>query len=336
LLTRYKGNPILEPIETYWEKMQVRNPAAWFDGETVHMIYTARTVWNTIYLGYATSTDGYHFKRMSDKPWLSPSESGFDAGTVEDARMVKIGDTYYIVYMARATGKEDFEAGERPPEHLTASTWSKNWRRAGLLTTKDFKRIEHHGPLTSENIFNANVILFPEKINGKYCILHRPSDYFCSEAVCNEYPPEERPGMSICFSDDLKEWTDDQTLARPEQPWENFKIGGSSQPIKTDKGWLTLYHGCGGASPEESTYKVGIMMLDLENPTKVIARSPDPILEPEMEWEIDGPPDRVVFPNSAVLIDDTIFVYYGACDRVTAVATRKLTELVDYVMQFPK
>ncbi len=339
-LQRYEGNPILRPRDTYWEKMQVRNPAAWYDCERVVMIYTARTVMNTIYLGLAFSDDGYHFERASDEPWLSPSKEGFDAGTVEDARMVKIGDTYYVTYMARSIGKEDFEAGAKATgipdnEDPTAPTWTKNWRRGGLLTTKDFKTIERLGPITSEHVFDANVILFPEKIGGRFCLIHRPSAYVAAESISQNYPPEQRPGMHICFSTDLKEWVDDRRIAGPCFPWEKYKIGGSSQPIRTDQGWLVLYHAVAGPHPDRFIYRVGVMMLDLDDPTRVIARAPEPILEPEEPWEREGTVPMVVFPNSAVVIDGTLFVYYGGADTVTAVATADLDEIVTHVMKHP-
>ena len=339
-LERYAGNPILSPRDTYWEKMQVRNPAAWYDGEKVVMIYSARSVINTIYLGLAFSSDGYQFERAGDEPWLGPTDEGFEAGTVEDARMVKIEDTYYVTYMARAIGKEDFEAGTKATgipghEDPDAPTWTQNWRRAALLTTKDFKAMQRLGPVTSEHVFDANVILFPEKIGGRFCLLHRPSPYFAAESIIEKYPPAERPGMHICFSDDLKHWVDDQPLAGPRFSWENYKIGGSSQPIRTDQGWLVLYHAVGGPDPQHAAYRVGVMMLDLDDPTRVIARSPEPILEPEEAWEREGSVPMVVFPNGAVVIDGTLFVYYGGGDTVTAVATAGLNEMIDFVMTHP-
>jgi beta-1,2-mannobiose phosphorylase / 1,2-beta-oligomannan phosphorylase len=339
-LKRYEGNPILAPRDTYWERMQVRNPAAWYDGERVVMIYTARTVMNTIYLGLAFSEDGYRFERASDEPWLSPTKEGFEAGTVEDARMVKIGDTYYVTYMARAIGKEEFAAGAQAKgipadEDPQGPTWTQNWRRAALLTTRDFKTVRRLGPLTGEHIFDANVLLFPEKIGGRFCMLHRPSDYVPAEDIIEKYPPEQRPGISICFSSNLREWVDDRPLAGPVFPWENYKIGGSSQPIRTDRGWLVLYHAVGGPDPAHGVYRVGAMMLDLADPTRVIARAPEPILEPEEPWEREGTVPMVVFPNSAVVIDGTLFVYYGGADTVTAVATANLRELTDFVMRYP-
>jgi beta-1,2-mannobiose phosphorylase / 1,2-beta-oligomannan phosphorylase len=135
-----------------------------------------------------------------------------------------------------------------------------------------------------------------------------------AEDIIDKYPPEQRPGISICFSSNLREWVDDRPLAGPVFPWENYKIGGSSQPIRTDRGWLALY---------------------LADPTRVIARAPEPILEPEEPWEREGTVPMVVFPNSAVVIDGARFAYYGGADTVTAVAKANLCELTDLVMRYP-
>jgi predicted GH43/DUF377 family glycosyl hydrolase len=335
-LKRYDGNPILTPRDNDWERMQVRNPAAWYDGEVVHMLYSARAVYNTIYLGYATSADGFHFDRVGDGPWMAPPEGDeFDSGTVEDARIVRIDGVYYVTYMARAIGKDDFAAGKRLPSRPDTPTWQQNWRRAGLLTTKDFTSTERLGPITSDEVFDANVLLFPEKIGGRFAMIHRPSDFVCGTIACLSLPWEERLGMRICFSDDLVNWVDDRPLARPAYEWENVKIGGSSPPIRTDAGWLTLYHGVQGWGEDDFVYRVGLMLLDGDDPTKVIARCPDPILEPEEPWEREGTVPKVVFPNAAVVIDGEVFVYYGGADTVVGVATAPLAELVDAVLAHP-
>lgn len=335
-LKRYGNNPILTPRDNDWERMQVRNPAAWYDGRVVHMLYSARAVNNTIYLGYATSTDGYSFKRVGDDPWMAPPEGAeFDSGTVEDARMVCIEGVYYVTYMARSIGKDEFEEGRRIPGAPDTPTWQKNWRRAGLLKTCDFTDYERLGPITSDEVFDANVMLFPEKVGGRYVMIHRPSGYPTGTAACLSHPLEERPGMSICFSDDLLHWVDDRPLAGCIYDWERVKIGGSAPPIRTESGWLTLYHGVEENPETDFTYRVGLMLLDLDDPTKVIARCPGPILEPEEPWELEGTVPNVVFPNAAVVMGDDVFVYYGGADTVVAVATAPLAELLETVKAHP-
>jgi predicted GH43/DUF377 family glycosyl hydrolase len=329
-LKRYKGNPILTPRDNDWERMQVRNPAAWYDGEVVHMLYSARAVNNTIYLGYARSADGHHFERVGDGPWMAPPEGDeFDSGTVEDARMVYLDGYYYVTYMARSIGKDEFAAGKRLPGRPDAPTWRQNWRRAGLLRTRDFTGYERLGPVTPETVFDANVMLFPEKIGGRYAMIHRPSGYPTGTAACLSRPLEERPGMSICFSEDLVHWVDDRPLAGCIYDWEPVKIGGSAPPIRTEAGWLTLYHAVDESQKYDFTYRVGVMLLDLDDPTRVIGRCPQPILEPEESWEIEGTVPNVVFPNAAVVIDGEVLVYYGGADTVVGVAAAALGELID-------
>jgi predicted GH43/DUF377 family glycosyl hydrolase len=300
------------------------------------MLYSARAVNNTIHLGYATSTDGYNFERVGDGPWMSPPAGAeFDSGTIEDARMVHMDGVYYVTYMARSIGKDEFLAGKRLPGRPDAPTWQKNWRRAGLLETRDFTGYERLGPITSEEVFDANVMLFPEKIGGRYAMIHRPSGYPTGNAQCLSRPLSERPGMSICFSDDLVHWVDDRPLAGCVYDWEKIKIGGSAPPIRTESGWLTLYHAVEDNPETEFTYRVGLMLLDLDDATRVIARCPEPILEPEESWELEGTVPNVVFPNAAVVIGDDVFVYYGGADTVVAVATAPLGELLETVQAHP-
>lgn len=331
---RWSGNPILTPRDNYWEKMQVRNPAAVLHRGKVHLIYTSRTAWNTIYLGLATSSDGFNFERASALPWYEPSKDGFDAGTVEDARVVKIGDTFYVTYAARSIGKEEIAAG-RIPGYRTSNnpTWTKNWRRGGILTTKDFKTVKCLGPITSDKKYDCNIILFPEKVDGKYVLLHRPTPYepFPEDCLLN---PDKRGEICISFSKDLKNWSGTKVLARPEFDWENVKIGGSVPPIKTKAGWLMLYHGVQGTSTQDMVYRVGVMLLDLKDPTKVLARAPYYILQPEEYYEKFGTVPNVVFPNGTVVLKDTLYIYYGGADTVCAVATVPVADLLDYVCSF--
>ena len=157
-------------------------------------------------------------------------------------------------------------------------------------------------------------------------MFHRPAEW-----VGEKYGTD-KPGIWLCYSDDMLNWSGDILIAKPKYPWECKKIGGSTPPIRTDKGWLTIYHGVN----ENIEYRTGIMMLDINDPSKVIARSPDPILEPEFEFEKKGVVPNVVFPTSNVVIGDDIFVYYGGADTVCCVATANLKELTDYVMKYPE
>jgi predicted GH43/DUF377 family glycosyl hydrolase len=346
-LQKYALNPILTPKPgSYWEGAQTRNPAAVVHDGKVHLLYTAAgdiDVEHKLCVGQAVSTDGFHFERVSDGPFIAPSASefqGFDAGGVEDPRAVKIDDTIYITYCARSVPHWSFIMGQRlanPPTQ--GGTWTQNMRRGGLITSRDMKTIKRLGPVTTDDHYDCNIILFPEKVGGRYVMLHRPSHF---KAEIESGVSAETAGMSICFSKDLATWTDDQPLISDIYPWEDGKVGGSTPPIKTGKGWLTFYHGVQKRPANTSwhidhhfCYRTGIMLLDLEDPTKVIARCPHPILEPETPFEKFGTVNNVVFPTGNVVLGDELFVYYGGADTVCCVATVPVKKLLDYVLRFP-
>jgi predicted GH43/DUF377 family glycosyl hydrolase len=155
-------------------------------------------------------------------------------------------------------------------------------------------------------------------------MLHRPAEWIGKKYGC------EKPSVWLAYSDDLLHWKDDFLLFKGEQDWESGKVGGSAPPIKTEKGWLLIYHG----TDKNNVYRAGVMMLDLNNPQKIIARSPNYILEPETKFEREGFVNNVVFPTGNIVIGDTLFVYYGGADTVCCVATTKLKDIIDYVMQF--
>ncbi len=121
---------------------------------------------------------------------------------------------------------------------------------------------------------------------------------------------------------------DDFTVMRPQFEWEAKKIGAGAPPIKTEEGWLLIYHG----KDDENVYRAGAALLDLEDPSKVIARSPEPILEPEEEYERVGDTPNVVFPEGAIVMGDTLYLYYGAADTCCCLATARLGELLDYLL----
>jgi len=173
---------------------------------------------------------------------------------------------------------------------------------------------------------NRDVILFPERVGGRFAMLHRPVPWVGAEYGC------DCPSIWLAFGDDLLTWGDDVLLAAPEQEWESRKLGGSTPPLLTDEGWLTIYHAVG----PDYRYRVGVMMLDREDPRRVIARSPRYIMEPEFDYETKGFYQGCVFPTGNVVVDGTVYVYYGGADRFIGCATARLQDLVDYVMQYSR
>ncbi len=335
---KFKQNPILSPLESNeWESLVTCNPGVIYDDGTFYMLYRAagNDSEHVIRFGLATSKDGYHFKRMSDKPVFGPSENGPDSGGVEDARIVKFDNEFYITYAYRAYppgqywnfGHDEIllpECGEDAPAAV-----KQNIGNTGLAVTRDFKKFRRLGRLTSPVLDDRDVIIFPEKINGQYALLHRPKQF-----VGKKYGVKY-PSIWIKFSDDILNWEDKEShllMTGIEGTWEE-KIGGSTPPLKTDKGWLVLYHGVenGGLG----YYRVGAVLLDLENPLRIIARTPDCLLEPEFEYETKGYYNGCVFPTGNVIIDDMLFVYYGAADKYVGVATCNIHELLKFMTETP-
>ena len=325
------NNPILEPNpRNSWESLTVCNPGVWYEDGVFYLLYRAAGHDETHYVhfGLATSHDGFNFKRISDRPVFSPSADGPDAGCVEDPRIVKFDDKFYITYAYRAfpPGQywklaydevKSFDLGENAPPVL-----SENIANTGLALSEDLMTFKRVGRMTLPALDDRDVILFPEKVNGKFVLLNRPKQWV-GEAFGTEYP-----AIWITYSDDLMTWdfSTSQLLIKGERPWEK-KIGGSTPPLKTDDGWLTLYHGV----DEKGIYRVGAVLLDLNAPGKVIGRTADFIMEPEHDYEIDGLYKGCVFPTGNVIVDGILYVYYGAADQYCGVATCVVEELISFI-----
>ncbi len=336
-LTKYSGNPILSPNPANaWESFVTTNPGAWYDAASgeVKMLYRAAgdDVEHVIRFGLAVSKDGYEFTRVSDEPVFGPSLDGFDAGCVEDPRIVKMGDYYYVTYASRYFAPGQYWLGEgRPhkaPDCPADFPWMirENQTCTGLAITKDFRTWIRAGRMTDPTVDDRDVILFPEKINGKYALLHRPMGW-----TGPEYGTEF-PAIWISFSEDLLCWGESRLVAKARDDWER-KIGGNEPPTRTEHGWLTLYHGVG----PDRYYRLGAMLLDLDEPWRVTHRADDWILQPEYDFEINGcyGGGGVVFPCGKVVIDGTLFVYYGAADKYVGLATCRLDDLLDYLLSCP-
>lgn len=329
-LIKYAQNPILSPNpDNYWENLVVCNPGVWNEDGVFYMLYRAAgdDVDHYIRVGLATSTDGVNFTRQSNKPVFGPSIDGPDMGGVEDPRIVKLGEEYYVTYAYRPhppgrywTFPHDViqlpETGSEAPAVL-----KRNIANSGLAVTKDFKTFKRLGRITTSNLDDRDVIIFPEKINGKFAMLHRPKEWVGEDYGC------EYPSIWIRYSDDLMVWEEKSTLLMTGivGTWEE-KIGGSTPPLRTDDGWLLIYHGVENGG--NGYYRVGVALLDLEDPTKVIARLEDWIMEPEHDYEIEGFYKGCVFPTGNMIIDNVLFVYYGAADKYIGLATCNINELL--------
>ncbi|RJQ44621.1 MAG: glycosidase [Anaerolineaceae bacterium] len=160
---------------------------------------------------------------------------------------------------------------------------------------------------------NKDHVLFPRKVGGRYITFHRRA-----------------PNIGLAFSEDLKIWKDFQPLIAPRAGnWDCKRVGAGGPPIETEHGWLCIYHGY----DEDNVYRLGSFLLDLEDPSRVIARSNDFLMEPEEPWELKGDVPNVVFSTANPVVDGTVYVYYGGADRVIGLATCSLSELMDFTLQ---
>ncbi len=334
-LDRHPANPILRPNpENAWEAKVVLNPAAVRDREGKFLLYyraAGNDTQHLIHIGLAESRDGVHFERTSEKPILSPQEGNFDAGCNEDPRIVEIDGVTYMTYAYRtyppgqywlrdADPIKDYGVSPHAPTSMVENTTS-----TGLAIIQDAVRVKRLGRITKSDVDDRDVVLFPEKIGGKYWRLSRPVKW------SGEGYPCEKPAIWINSSDSIMDWDEDKTqlLMKGEEWWEEKKIGAGTPPIKTDKGWLMIYHGVDA----QGIYRVGAFMTELDNPCKIIGRTKHFILQPETEYERSGIYSGCVFPTGVVPVGDELYIYYGAADQFCCLATCKLNELIEAVLK---
>ena len=258
------------------------------------IIFKGRTWLTSIsHLRLARSTDGINFE-IDTTPTLAPL-TAYETFGIEDPRITLLDGTYWINYSAVS------------PHGVSTA----------LASTTDFNTFERHGIIFPPS--NKNVTIFPDRIRGRYHALHRP-----------QLEGFERPGIWSASSRDLLSWGNHSFVAAArDNTWDDSKIGGGAVPFRvrsTDHdGWLAIYH---GVTESPYTYSLGALLLDAEDPSRVIARSLEPILKPEAEYERDGFFSGVVFTCGLVNDEDLVRIYYGAADGVTAVADLSLDSIL--------
>jgi len=325
-LQRHPENPVLLPDPSSdWECYNVFNPAVIHDNGLFHMWYRAQGLDWVSRIGYAVSEDGVRWNRLRC-PVLEPQD-GTDSRGVEDPRVVKLdegatvqkrsrqvrspGSTlspmYYMTYTAygreflpEKPGDEPTHAGGGILPMVARSTNGITWERLGPIVRGEDDK-DH--------------VLFPRRIDGRYAALHR-----------------RWPHVWIAYSEDLLTWPqNDMGMIfgpRPDSNWDQKSVGANGVPIETDHGWLTFYHGYN----EEHIYHLGVCLLDLNDPTKVVSRPRASILWPEELWELRGDVPNVVFSCANVLVDDMIYIYYGGGDHVVGLAIAELDDVLGFVL----
>jgi beta-1,2-mannobiose phosphorylase / 1,2-beta-oligomannan phosphorylase len=262
------------------------------DPRKVEHIKTKELLLTSIsHLRLARSRDGVHFS-VDEQPWLA-SQPPYETFGVEDARITKIGDRYYVNYTAV----------------------SRYGIATALVSTPDFVEIERHPLMFVPS--NRDVALFPERINGLYRCYHRPMPGFFG-------------GLNIwsAASPDLIHWGQAKlVLEAGTAGWEAGRVGGGAPPLKTEHGWLSIYH----AADSRDRYCLGAFLTPLDDPDHVIARSLQPILVPEADYETNGFFGQVVFTCGALLNGETVSIYYGAADETIALVEMPLADILDHL-----
>ena len=251
--------------------------------------YKGETYLTTLsHLRLASSDDGVHFEAAEMPTLMGRGE--LESFGVEDSRVCEIEGRFYLTYTAV----------------------SPNGIGVGMSSTTDWADFTAHGMIIPPS--NKDCALFPQKVGGEYLCLHRPSNLYIGG-----------PFIWLGHSPDLLHWGNHQCLihTRPGK-WDSVRIGAGAEPILTERGWLAIYHG----ADETSRYCLGALLLDRDDPSKVLARSEEPIMEPTAPYELTGFFGNVVFTNGHVVDGDTVTVYYGASDEVICGATLSIAEVL--------
>lgn len=338
-IRRCPENPIVWPGKYAWRMSNAYNPGVIYDEGRFWMYERASGSLrpHQCQIGLLCSEDGVHFEHVLDQPVFTPEMAGNARGSVQDPRVVKIEDTFYMTYAFRRYAWNISPTGLGVPDAAQADfpgfdpATDKNQTRSGIAVSKDRIHWEHLCWATPADIDDRDVILFPERIRGRYALLRRPIVFVDTSTAHGE----AQPCIRISFSSDLQTWTEPEVVARPEFAWEDNRIGGSTPPVRTEAGWLVLYHGVQNVHPptRRVIYRLGAMLVDLEDPTKLIARAPNFIMEPEAYYERFGlfiP--NVIFPTANVVRDGLLCIYYGVCDTAIALATVPLDALVRHIL----
>lgn len=338
LIKRFEGNPIMGPIHTsFWESEAVLNPAAIIHDGLVHLFYRAMGGDGMSRIGHVYSKDGIHFEgrlphpvfvaeeideAKSHYPYTSPARLVYDTtlyasgggwGGCEDPRAVKIDGRIYMTFNM-FNGWESMRIGYTSIDGKDLSDKKWKWARFKYLTRPGDRQ--------------KNWVLFPEKFNGKFAIFYN----------LDKGDPSR---VHIAFVDDLdmyktpnqKEAPDVQTLPDHNVAWHYRTRSASAPPIKTKDGWLLFYHAMEKKDPNR--YKLGAMLLDLNDPTKVLYRAQNPILSPDLWYENDWKPG-IIYASGAVVKDGTLFIYYGGGDKRIALAYANLDEFLEKLKQGQK
>lgn len=301
LFRRYEGNPILSAADWPHTVNAVFNPGVTeLDGRTL-LVVRVEDRTGLSHLALAQSRDGLTGWTIEDEPLLRPerTEHAEEFG-VEDARVTRIGDEFFVVY----TG------------------YSRDGPLVCLATTRDFRTLERRGVIMPPE--DKDAALFPRRFGDRWALLHRPVSA----------QPRHAAHIWLSWSPDLRHWGDHTILLRAREGawWDAHKVGLCAPPLPTGDGWLLLYHGV-HTTAAGSIYRLGLALLDLEEPTRVLAQSSEWVFGPDAPYERIGDVDQVVFSCGWQLLEDgdTLRMYYGAADTSVCVATASVSGLLAWL-----
>ena len=304
LFERHPNNPILTTKDWPYRVNSVFNAAAAeVEGQTL-LLVRVEDFCGISHLTVARSDDGVSNWKIDPKPTMPPDPKDHpeEIWGIEDPRITRLEKLHkwVVVYTA----------------------FSRGGPLVSLATTSDFRRFERLGAVMPPE--DKDAAIFPVRFRNRWAMLHRPVVRF----------PSIPAHIWISFSPDLKHWGDHQSLilAREGGWWDANKIGLSTPPLETQEGWLILYHGV-RSTAAGAIYRLGLALLDLEDPTRVLKRSDEWVFGPKAPYEREGDVDDVVFPCGWIRKGDSIYMYYGAADSCIALATTSVTRLIQYLLE---
>jgi len=304
LFRRYKGNPIMTPENWPYPANAVFNPAAVKLNNETLLLVRVEDMRGFSHLTAARSTDGFGDWQIEPRPTLEANESSQEERWgIEDPRIVWLEEQKQFA--------------------ITYTSFSEGGPVVSLAITKNFKTFARLGALLPPE--DKDACIFPRRFKGRFALIHRP-------IVRGE------AHIWLSFSPDLKHWGDHRALIRTRPAyWDCHRVGLACQPIETQQGWMIFYHGV-RSTTAGAIYRVGLALLDLEEPWKVLRRGDEWVLGPREPYERVGDVGDVIFPSGATIHKETdqLNLYYGAADCTVAVATAKLSDVLSYIMSCPE
>lgn len=331
-----KEGIILTKSDLEFENEGVLNPAVIRVGDSVHIFYRAVQLWNQSTIGYCRLDGPLTIAERWEKPFIT-SEFDYESQGVEDPRIVKIEDTYYMSYTgydginargALATSKDliHFEKQGMIVPQISYAHFVFLVESAGKVNKNYYRNHKFYYQVSDPEekilLWDKNVVFFPRRIKGNLVFLHRirPGIQLVSVKSLTDLTPE--------FWDDYFHNFQDHIVMDPIYEHDLDYIGSGCPPIETEHGWLLIYHGVQDTDKGLIYSACAAALLDLDDPRKEVARLSYPLFSPELEWEREGDVNNVVFPTGTALFGDTLFIYYGAADSRIACASLKLSALI--------